>query len=243
MDWELIKKNPFKKVKAPKCTVRRWHYLSPDEYRRLFSVAPNLRWKAFYALGYTAGLRFGELFNLVWGDVDFEHGEVRIENRQGTATMPEFFVKDYEARRLRLPNHTLEVLADLKASREIMNEDTPYVLLDERRYKLVLEKWKKYKAVEHPWRNQDMVNNTLRNFKKHVERASIRPDSQLTVHTLRKSCVQNWANELPINVTKELAGHSSIATTQKFYLQVDEYHRAKAAEVVENLVSGSGAQG
>jgi integrase len=41
---------------------------------------------------------------------------------------------------------------------------------------------------------------------------------------------------LPINVTKELAGHSSIATTQKYYLQVDEYHRQKAAAVIDNLL-------
>ena len=124
-----------------------------------------------------------------------------------------------------------------------MDEDTPYVLLDERRYKVVLEKWKKYKAIKRPWRNQDMANNTLRDFQKQVERAGIKPDAQLTIHTLRKSCIQNWANELPINVTKELAGHSSITTTQKFYLQVDEYHRAKAAQIVENLVSGTGVQG
>jgi len=87
-----------------------------------------------------------------------------------------------------------------------------------------------------------MANNTLRDFQKQVERAGIKPDAQLTIHTLRKSCIQNWANELPINVTKELAGHSSITTTQKFYLQVDEYHRAKAAQIVENLVSGTGVQ-
>jgi integrase len=243
VDWELIQKNPYKKVKAPQCTVLPWYYLKPSDYRKLLGIAPELRWKAFYALGYTAGLRFGELFNLIWNDVDFERGEVRVANRRGTTSMPEFFVKDYETRKLRLPNHTLEVLADLKASREIMDEDTPYVLLDEQRYKVVLKKWKKYRAIKRPWRNQDMANNTLRDLRKHVERTGIKPDAQLNIHTLRKSCIQNWANELPINVTKELAGHSSITTTQKFYLQVDEYHRAKAAQIVENLVSGTGVQG
>jgi site-specific recombinase XerD len=48
---------------------------------------------------------------------------------------------------------------------------------------------------------------------------------------------------LTINVAMELAGHSSITTTQIFYLQVDEYHRPKAAEVVENLVSVNGVHG
>lgn len=95
--WELIAKNPFKAVSTPKLATKRWHYLKPDEYRRLLEVAPSLRWKALYALAYTASLRFGELFSLTWSDIDFETGGVRIENRPVTSTMPPFYVKDYEA--------------------------------------------------------------------------------------------------------------------------------------------------
>jgi len=32
----------------------------------------------------------------------------------------------------------------------------------------------------------------------------------LTVHTLRKSCGQNWANHLPIHVTQAYMGHAEI---------------------------------
>jgi len=64
--WELIPENPFKNVKSPKCEARRWHYLKPREYRALLAVARSLQWKATYALAYTAGLRFGELFSLTW---------------------------------------------------------------------------------------------------------------------------------------------------------------------------------
>ena len=61
-------------------------------------------------------------------------------------------------------------------------------------------------------------------------------------HFFCKCCVQNWANNLPMNVVKELMGHSSIATTQKFYNQVDDNHRAKAAAVIDMLVSGTDAE-
>lgn len=37
-------------------------------------------------------------------------------------------------------------------------------------------------------------------------------------------------------------GHSSISTTQKFYSQVDDDHRVKAAAVIDALVSGSDAE-
>ena len=36
-----------------------------------------------------------------------------------------------------------------------------------------------------------------------------------------------------MNVVKELMGHSDIATTQKYYTQVDADHEAKAARVIQ----------
>ncbi|MBW8042449.1 MAG: hypothetical protein FVQ85_20970 [Planctomycetes bacterium] len=39
--------------------------------------------------------------------------------------------------------------------------------------------------------------------------------------------------------SKALVGYSSITTMQKYYLQVDNYHRAKAAAMIESLVSGA----
>jgi integrase len=185
---------------------------------------------------YTAGLRFGELVSLMWPDIDFEKAEVGIHNRLVTTTIPPFHVKDYEARRIPLPKHTLDILADLKAYNEATDQ-TPFILLDDQQYKTVLAKWRTYQQQGRAWRNQDMVNNTLREFRRHLRQARIKPNGTLSIHTLRKSCIQNWANELPINVTKELAGHSSIETTQKYYLQVDEYHRVKAAAVIEALVT------
>ena len=232
--WELIPKNPFKDVKAPRCVTHRWHYLTPEEYKRLLTVAPSLMCKTAYTLAYTASLRFGELFSLTWGDIDFETGEVRIQNRPATATMPPFYVKDHEARRIPIPKHTLDILTQLQTQ---ASEGIPYVLFSEQQYKTVMAKWERYQREKRPWRNRDTVNNVPREFKRHLRKAGITPNGTLSIHTLRKSCIQNWANELPINVTKELAGHSSIVTTQKYYLQVDEYHRAKAAAVIESLVS------
>ena len=232
--WQLIRLNPFSGVKMPKLVTTRWHYVRPYEYCRLQKVSPSLRCKAGYALAFTAGLRFGELFNLTWADIDFEQGEVKIQNRTSTATIPPFSVKDYEARSIPLPKHTLDILTELHAGAP---EGVSYVLLDKRRYDRVLSRWRKYDRQKLPWQNQYMANNVLREFKRHVRKSEIKPNGTLSVHTLRKSCIQNWANELPINVTKELAGHSSISTTQKYYLQVDEYHRAKAAAVIDTLLA------
>jgi integrase len=46
----------------------------------------------------------------------------------------------------------------------------------------------------------------------------------------------NWANHLPIFVTKEYAGHSNIATTQEYYTLVDSDHDAKAQRIIQELL-------
>lgn len=135
-----------------------------------------------------------------------------------------------------MPKHTLSILTELQGEAP---ERIPHVPLNEQLYGTLVAKWQRYKQQKRAWKNRDMVNNVSREFKRHLKQAGIKPNGTLSIHTLRKSCIQNWTNELPINVTKELAGHSSISTTQKYYLQVDEYHRAKAAAVIDALVTNS----
>lgn len=236
--WQLIASDPFKGVKAPKLATRRWHYLAPDQYNSLLRVAPALKRKALYALAYTAGLRLGEAISLTWNDIDFDTGEVMIENRPATPTIPPFHIKDYEARRVPLPKHTLYILTKLHT---VASEGVPFVLLDEQRYQTMVAKWKRFQQQGREWQNSDMENNTLSNFKRCLKWAGIEPNGTLSIHTLRKSCGQNWANHLPQNVTKELMGHSNIATTMKYYAQVDEDHRVKAAAVIDRLVSKGNA--
>ncbi|HEW79399.1 MAG TPA: site-specific integrase [Phycisphaerales bacterium] len=234
VDWELITQNPFKLVKAPKCITKHWHYLKPKEYKRLLEVSPSLKFRAFYALAYTAGLRKGELLNLTWTDIDFESGDVLIRNRPATDTLPPFFIKDQQTRNIKLPKHTLNILTLLQNAAP---ERVPYVLLDDSQYQTVLAKWQRFRKLKRPWRNQDMANNVLRNFKRHLKWAEIKPIGTLSIHTLRKSCIQNWANNLNNpEVVRVLAGHEDIATTMKFYSQVDQENRAKAAMVVDNLL-------
>ena len=170
-------------------------------------------------------------------DIDFDKGEVRIENRPATSTNPPFDVKDHEARRIPLPKHTLDILTELQAH---VPERIPYILLNERMYRNVVAKWRKFQQKKRAWENQDMANNVLREFKRHLKWAGIKPNGSLAIHTLRKCCGQNWADHIPNpNVVKELMGHSSLATTMKFYNQVNAEHRAEAAALIDNLLASS----
>jgi len=92
----------------PKPGTKRWHRLTVAEFRLLLGVTLQRRMKAFYALAYTSGARVGELFNLTWADIDFEHGRLVIQNREGSDKMPPFMIKDKDTRWVRLPTRSEE---------------------------------------------------------------------------------------------------------------------------------------
>ena len=57
-----------------------------------------------------------------------------------------------------------------------------------------------------------------------------------TIHDLRRSCITNWAQRLPIHVVQQLAGHSDIQTTQQFYLSVQPDDVTKAQRIQEKVL-------
>lgn len=233
VEWGFLTTNPFTCLRLRKPAPKRWYRMPVKEYHALIGAAPTLREKVAYALLYTTGIRMGEAFSLSWDCVDFENGRLIISNREGTADLPPFKIKDHEARRIPLPEHTVRLLAEWQNQAP---ENVPYILLTTERLHRVKARWQKLRKRGKPWRNRYMVNNVLRNFKRHCKRAGIRAVGKLSVHTLRKCAGQNWADYLPMNVVKELMGHSKVETTLEFYNQVDSDHEAKAARIMQRLL-------
>jgi integrase len=119
-----------------------------------------------------------------------------------------------------------------------MTDQTPFVALNEAQYKTALATCGRCQKQGRTWRNQDMQNNTLTTFKRHVRWAGIKPNGSLAIHTLRKCCITNWANAINNpEVVRNLAGHSDLKTTMRYYRQVTAEQRTKAAEAIEALVN------
>ena len=73
-----------------------------------------------------------------------------------------------------------------------------------------------------------VVKNVSRDFSVLCKRANIERYAK-PLHTLRKSCLTDWAGRHAAHVVKEWAGHSSIQTTDAFYLKVSEVDYEAAA--------------
>jgi integrase len=229
----IINNNPFKEIdkSGTKCIPSEWYYLQLDEYFKLLDATPKLNEKVLYALCYTGGLRLSEALSLRWSEVDFNKGRVSIVKQPETDILPPFEPKDKESRTVPLPEDTLNLLLQLH---EQAPEKVLYVVLTRERYEKILAKWKECRKTNRPWRNSYFARNVLRNFRERLHRAEIKAgNNKLTIHTLRKACIQNWANDLPMNVVKEFAGHSSIVTTQRFYSKVTDEHFDQAAKAAD----------
>jgi integrase len=88
-----------------------------------------------------------------------------------------------------------------------------------------------------------------RDFRKHVYAEFDRlwaatgvPRWSKPLHTLRKSCIDDWARVAPPNVVMEWATHTSLAATMKYYAKVHratEQRRAVLAVVSQGATSPS----
>ena len=65
------------------------------------------------------------------------------------------------------------------------------------------------------------IDNIDRDIKNTIKRAGV-AQYKKPLHSMRKSCITDWAEKYPIHAVKEWAGHSSITTTEQHYLRVNE---------------------
>ena len=80
---QILKKELFKDLKAPKKRKRLPNVLSKEEVVKLIASAEDLRGKLFIELMYSAGLRVAECASLRWEDIDLKQKIGRVISGKG----------------------------------------------------------------------------------------------------------------------------------------------------------------
>ncbi|AQQ71163.1 Tyrosine recombinase XerC [Limihaloglobus sulfuriphilus] len=258
LDWDYIKKNPFKGITLGKIKTQRHYYIRPQEFNALMQAIDkkvirkdkksNIRekqdnynkafMKAFYSVMYGCGFRFGEVANLMWddGNIDFKNSIITTFNRESRDGLPPFRVKDFEARSVEAPSWVMNPLTQM---RQFRTPDNPYVFLSHERYLKVKDTWARLVAEgkEGKWLNSMLINNTNRQLKFYCKKAGIITSDRLSIHCLRKAYGTNLANlNTPIHTLKSLMGHGSVSTTMKYYILSSDENKLKAVEKLERLI-------
>lgn len=218
--------NCFNKVAKRKVSRRSLRYVSIEEFEELLVAAPTLKWRVFLCVLYTTGLRVDEARHLTWAEIDFEQGILHVSAKRGPKVLVPWEPKDHELRHIPLCKEMIDLLTQWQVEAP---ERVPYVFLTAERYGVVMDQVKR-----GYWREgKDLTNNVLRDFNAIRRRAGI---VSCTLHDFRRSCITNLARALPAHVVRKLAGHSSLETTMKYYLSVQEDDLEKARDVGSDLL-------
>jgi integrase len=199
VDCRLIRTNPFHGMREEKVAPLSWHHISLEEYRKLLQACHSLRWQGIISLGYCCGLRIGEILNLTWQDIDFEKDILRVIGKRGGQGTVDWSPKDKDLRLVPLPKPVVDTLTGLQ-TQEIENQ--VYIFVN----------------PKGPNAGQRIERqNTWRDFDAIRRRAGL---PECSLHDLRKSYCTNLSGRVPLHVVQELAGHSDIRTTRKYYVKV-----------------------
>lgn len=199
-------------------------------------------WRALVTVCYTGALRIGEALHLTLDDISFDAGTVRVSAKDGTGGTLNWSPKDSELRIIPLPDETLGLLRQLRAR---TGSDHPYALISADRLQVIRAakdsgKWREAQAV---------LNDVARGFRRIVKVAGktvaslIDAEGKPTVslHDLRRTCLTTWSRRVSIQDVMRLAGHSSVTTTQKYYLATTEDQFRLAREAASAALAASRA--
>ena len=218
--------NPCDGVPKLKIGSVRKDIIGPETFAGIYNSATDPFWRVFLVTLYTAGLRLREATNLTWCDIDFQSYQLHITRKKAAGLVQAWTPKDHQMRMIPLPPQTINLLA---AWQLLAPEGCPYVFMRKTR-------WAYYRRqVERGrWREgQDLLNNLLKRFQGLCRRADSFP---YTFHDLRRTCITNWAGKLPIHVVQQLAGHSDMRTTQRYYLLVQPHDLEMARAIQASLL-------
>lgn len=234
----LTPSNPFDGVELPKVQPKRVRIFQPAEAAALIDSAPDLWLEALIRVGYTTGLRLGEMLNLTWANVDLGKRVVHVDaKRAGEFTVAgrtypilEWSSKTYQSRIVPMPPDTVDVLRRMQAR----SGGSTYVFLSLER----LAQIGQYRKRENPNASYKLVNNLGRAWDAIQDAAAARLSEgrhepyqweRRSIKTLRKSYGTVMSHHVPTHELKALMGHSTIRTTERYYLAPSDDLSAKVA--------------
>ncbi len=183
--------------------------LTPEEIQQVLDyIAQNAnaaRNRCLLLMSVMAGLRVSELAGLTIGDVRRKDGSIKAE-----VYLAAHRVKHGHARTVFLSRRLQAELTEYTATRRWMDDTQPLF------------------SIHHSPRKAFSVNTLTQHFFWLYKRAGIRASS----HSGRKTFLTSLASQgVSVFVLSSLAGHKSIATTQR-YITVNDDMKRKAVELV-----------
>ena len=228
--------NPLQYIAMPKSTKKKVNIYTDAQCQRIEKVSQeymlewnqerSVKWDLIITVALATAMRRAELLNCTWADVDFDAQTIEVNPKENTRDTWKWLIKDSDHRTLPLTEEIVQMLVDHQAQQP---EGYPYVFVPPARYDYIQNVLRPKGAWTLSDSRLKVVNNFKRSLDKILRRAGIKTG---TFHDIRRTAISMWfANGMSEYDVMTLAGHSSFATTHKFYLAVadDLVHRARVA--------------
>ncbi len=194
INYGLIDENPFKQIQQLTVPDKIRPILNDAEWLKLFETAKEMFMVRIIKFALLTGMRRSEIVHLQWKDLDFEGRKILVQSKE------DFKTKTRKHREIPITETILKVLK----SPAFGTQTNIYSMRDQNSY--VFGKENGFRITP---------NCISHKFKKLVRMAGL--NDKICFHSLRHTALTKMALKgTPIFVLKEIAGHSSISTTQKY---------------------------
>ncbi len=217
---KLVVENPWVGMVKVKVQAKKARIFTAEEIDAMLKATDSPWWVAFIRLAYATGLRFGEMLNLTWDDVDQD--TVTINAHHASSTTLEWQAKNHHQRTLPINSATHAALLRLK----VRAGGSPYLFLSPARLEKLLAKQAEGKLPEP----SHWLNNALRDFKVLQAHAGL-VEPRGCLHDLRKTFGTRMSQHVTMPELKTLMGHASITTTADFYVAIPDDLAARVRRV------------
>jgi integrase len=226
MDWDIIPKNPMKKVRKPKVPRRRPHVVDRAGFDALLGRAAGLGVYPVIVVAMATGMRRGELLALEWSDVDWDSGLLEVsksleETKSGGLRIKT--TKSGHARRFAIPASVLEVL---RQHRQDQDHQRALYGSDYGNLNLV------FARPDGHYYNPDKLGVRIRRV---MQSAGL---TGVSLHSLRHSHASELLSKgAPITAVAERLGHASPNITLGIYSHALPMDNQATAQLWNNAMS------
>jgi integrase len=222
----LIGYNPMDAVERPKVETKEFHIFTESQARAFLEAASGHPYEALFYLALTTGLRKGELLGLMWEDVDWDKGTLRIERQLQQA---------YSSSAELVPTKTRSGRSQIKLGK------IGLAMLEAHRQRQEAQKT----LAGISWKETGMISTTgigtyasqskvSKEFKQILSENDL-PD--IRFHDLRHTSDSLLLDiGTPVNTVQHRAGHSKASVTTDIYRHVMAHSQDAAAENIEQIV-------
>ncbi len=223
----LIGHNPLDAVERPKVDTQQFQVLTEEQARTFLAASKGHSLETLFYLALTTGMRKGEILGLMWSDVDWDKGILRVERQLqqagiGSATLTPTKTKAGR-RQIKLGKGALAMLTAHRQRQESQKD-------------LTRDRWQEHGMIFTTsigtYMDQTKVS---REFKGILKRAGL-PD--IRFHDLRHTSISLLLDiGTPINTVQSRAGHTKASVTTDIYGHAMAHSQEVAAERIEELVT------